>query len=259
MKMALKASSSRKWVALLTAGCLAGIGLQGCTTDSHDGAINPILTASSPSPIPVAPTLAPVQPGTTTPITSPNFGQVTPPPVSPDLPEQPQIEEFNADQEFASLSYKVDITGLKVRGVIESVTIQALNITCGTDVTSAIRPSAISQFQNLLIGRGNTFIDAAGFDFSFTFPTDPRFFSDLRILFKAIRGIPKVDADGEITIEDELTGDDVVIVLTITDSFGQVIRVDNSIFSEDEERTEIRGSVIPACGNLNNSETEESE
>ncbi|NJM00565.1 MAG: hypothetical protein HC924_18120 [Synechococcaceae cyanobacterium SM2_3_2] len=194
--------------------------------------------------------MAPVEPDTTTPITTPNFAQITPPPIRPDLPDQPQITGFNADQEFASLSYRIDITGLRVRGVIESVTIQALNITCGTDVTSAIRPSAIAQFQNLLIGRGNTFVDAPGFDFSFTFPTDPRFFDDLRILSKGIRAIPTADEEGEITLEDELTGDDVVIVLTVVDSFGQVVRVDNSIFSGDEERTEIRGSAVPACGNL---------
>ncbi|MGF1577199.1 MAG: hypothetical protein ACFCU9_14910, partial [Cyanophyceae cyanobacterium] len=139
--MALKASSSRKWVALLTAGCLAGIGLQGCTTDSHDGAINPILTASAPSPVPVGPTLAPVQPGTTTPITTPNFGQITPPPVGPSLPEAPSVAEvdgFLVDQPFASTRYDVEFVDLKVRGTIADVNIQALNITCGTDVTSAL-------------------------------------------------------------------------------------------------------------------------
>ena len=250
MKMALKASSSRKWVALLSAGCLAGIGLQGCTTDNHDGAINPLLIASSPTPVPVGPTLAPVQPNTTTPITTPNYAQITPPPFSPSLPDRPQIGEFNADQEFASLSYKIDLTGLRVRGVIESVTLQALNITCGTDVTGAIRPSAITQFQNLLIGRGNTFDDAGGFDFSYTFPTDPRFFDDLRILSKGIRAIPVVDEEGEITLEDELTGDDVVLVLVIEDSFGQVVRVDDSIFNEGDERFETRGGVFPECGNI---------
>ncbi|WP_244348828.1 hypothetical protein [Thermostichus vulcanus] len=172
------------------------------------------------------------------------------------MPDQPQFDPtnpnsgFNANQELASLSYKVDIVDLIVRGTIASVDIQVLNITCGTDVTDVILPTALEQFKNLLIGRGNTFADAGGFNFSFTFPTDPRFFNDLRILSKRIRGVRKLDAQGQVTIEDELTGDDIVIILTIRDTFGQVLRVDNSIFSGEESRTEIRGSQVPACGNL---------
>ncbi|WP_235278714.1 hypothetical protein [Synechococcus sp. Nb3U1] len=172
------------------------------------------------------------------------------------MPDQPQFDPtnlnsgFNANQELASLSYKVDIIDLIVRGVIASVDIQVLNITCGTDVTEVILPTALEQFQNLLIGRGNTFADAGGFSFSFTFPTDPRYFDDLRILSKGTRGVRKVDAQGQVTIEDELTGDDILIILTIRDTFGQVLRVDNSIFSGEESRTEIRGSQVPACGNL---------
>jgi hypothetical protein len=240
MKMALKASSSRKWVALLTAGCLAGIGLQGCTTDNHDGAINPLLIASSPSPVPVGPTLAPVQPGTTTPITTPNFGQITPPPVGPSLPEAPTVAEidgFLVDQPFASNRYDVKLIGLKVRGTIANVNVQAINITCGTDVTSVLIPDAVAQFKSSLIGRGNTVADAAGFDFSFLFPTDPAFFEDGRILNKGIREVVTgFDDEGEPETEDQLTGDDVVIIVTITDSYGQVLRLDDSVFNDGDER-----------------------
>ncbi|MCF2971534.1 hypothetical protein L1047_10040 [Synechococcus sp. Nb3U1] len=203
----------------------------------------------------VAPTIAPNNNPTTV-RPAPDFAPITPPPVQPNLPDQPQFDPtnlnsgFNANQELASLSYKVDIIDLIVRGVIASVDIQVLNITCGTDVTEVILPTALEQFQNLLIGRGNTFADAGGFSFSFTFPTDPRYFDDLRILSKGTRGVRKVDAQGQVTIEDELTGDDILIILTIRDTFGQVLRVDNSIFSGEESRTEIRGSQVPACGNL---------
>lgn len=253
MKMGLGASSARKWMTFVSASCVAGMFLYGCATDNDDVPFSPILTSEAPDQVAVAPTLAPVQPNTTTPITSPNFPQITPPPITPDLPDQPQIGTFSATQDFASLSYRVDITGIRARGVIQSVRLQALNITCGTDVTDAIRPSALAQFQNVLIGRGNTFTDALdpdGFDLSFTFPTDPRFFDDLRILFKAVRAIPVVDEEGEISLEDELTGDDVVLVLVIEDSFGQVVRVDDSIFNDGEERFETRGGAIPECGNI---------
>ncbi|MFS8866369.1 hypothetical protein NW857_12190 [Synechococcus sp. H55.9] len=203
----------------------------------------------------MAPTISP----NLTPITfrpGPDFAPITPPPIQPDLPDPPQFGSgggFDVDQPFASLSYKVNLTNLIVRGVIASVDIQVLNITCGTDVTGVIRPEALSQFRNLLIGRGNTFTDANGFNFSYTFPTDPRFFDDLRILSKAVRPVRRLDAQGQIQINDELTGDDIVFILTIRDAFGQVLRVDDSIFSREEERTEIRGSRlngVPACGNL---------
>lgn len=225
----------------------------GCSSETTGG-LPPLLTAdgATPPPVAVAPTISP----NLTPITfrpGPDFAPITPPPVQPDLPDPPQFGPgggFNADQEFASRSYKIDITGLIVRGTIASVDVQVLNITCGTDVTDVILPTALEQFKNLLIGRGNTFLDATGITFSFTFPTDPRYFNDLRILSKAIRGVRRVDAQGQVQITDELTGDDILIILTIRDSFGQVLRVDDSIFSGEESRTEIRGSAIPPCGNL---------
>lgn len=216
----------------------------GCSSETTSG-LPPLLTAdgSTPPPVAVAPTISP----NLTPITfrpGPDFAPITPPPVQPDLPDPPQFGPgggFNVDQPFASLSYRVDLTNLIVRGGIASVDIQVLNITCGTDVTGVIRPEAISQFRNLLVGRGNTFADANGFNFSYTFPTDPRFFDDLRIFSKGIRRIE----DREI-----LTGDDIVFVLTIRDAFGQVLRVDDSIFNPGETRSEVRGSAIPPCGNL---------
>ncbi len=224
------------WLALTT----------GCSSETTGG-LPPLLTAdgSTPPPVAVAPTLSP----NLTPITfrpGPDFAPITPPPVQPDLPDPPQFGPgggFDVDQPFASLSYKVNLTNLIVRGGIASVDVQVLNITCGTDVTSVIRPEALSQFRNLLIGRGNTFADANGFDFSYTFPTDPRFFDDLdlRIFSKAIRSI-----EGR----DILTGDDIVFVVTIRDSFGQVLRVDDSIFNQGETRNEVRGFAIPPCGNL---------
>lgn len=216
----------------------------GCSSETTSG-LPPLLTAdgSTPPPVAVAPTISP----NLTPITfrpGPDFAPITPPPVQPDLPDPPQFGPgggFNVDQPFASLSYRVDLTNLIVRGGIASVDIQVLNITCGTDVTGVIRPEAISQFRNLLVGRGNTFADANGFNFSYTFPTDPRFFDDLRIFSKGIRRIE----DREI-----LTGDDIVFVLTIRDAFGQVLRVDDSIFNPGGTRSEVRGSAIPPCGNL---------
>ncbi len=216
----------------------------GCSSETTGG-LPPLLAAdgSTPPPVAVAPTISP----NLTPITfrpGPDFAPITPPPVQPDLPDPPQFGPgggFDVDQPFASLSYKVDLTNLIVRGVIASVDIQVLNITCGTDVTGVIRPEALSQFRNLLIGRGNTFADANGFNFSYTFPTDPRFFDDLRIFSKGIRSI-----EGR----NILTGDDIVFVVTIRDSFGQVLRVDDSIFNENEERNEVRGFAIPPCGNL---------
>lgn len=216
----------------------------GCSSETTGG-LPPLLTAdgATPPPVAVAPTISP----NLTPITfrpGPDFAPITPPPVQPDLPDPPQFGPgggFDVDQPSASLSYRVDLTNLIVRGTIASVDIQVLNITCGTDVTSVIRPEALSQFRNLLIGRGNTFTDANGFNFSYTFPTDPRFFDDLRIFSKGIRNI-----DGE----EILTGDDIVFVLTIRDAFGQVLRVDDSIFNPGETRNEVRGFAIPPCGNL---------
>jgi hypothetical protein len=216
----------------------------GCSSETTIG-LPPLLTAdgSTPPPVAVAPTIAP----NLTPITfrpGPDFAPITPPPVQPDLPDPPQFGPgggFNVDQPFASLSYRVDLTNLIVRGGIASVDIQVLNITCGTDVTGVIRPEAISQFRNLLVGRGKTFADANGFNFSYTFPTDPRFFDDLRIFSKGIRRIEN---------REILTGDDIVFVLTIRDAFGQVLRVDDSIFNPGETRSEVRGSAIPPCGNL---------
>ncbi|MFS8778914.1 hypothetical protein [Synechococcus sp. W70.1] len=216
----------------------------GCSSEPTGG-LPPLLTAdgSTPPPVAVAPTISP----NLTPITfrpGPDFAPITPPPVQPDLPDPPQFGPgggFNVDQPFASLSYRVDLTNLIVRGGIASVDIQVLNITCGTDVTGVIRPEAISQFRNLLVGRGNTFADANGFNFSYTFPTDPRFFDDLRIFSKGIRRIEN---------REILTGDDIVFVLTIRDAFGQVLRVDDSIFNPGETRSEVRGSAIPPCSNL---------
>ncbi len=240
----------------LLASCASLVLVSGCSSETTSG-VPPLLSSSPATPpaVAIAPTLAPVGPPTTLrPV--PDFAPVTPPPVQPNLPDPPQFDPtndnsgFRVNQEFASLSYKVDIIDLIVRGVIADVDIQVLNITCGTDVTDVILPTALEQFKNLLTGRGNTFTDVGGFNFSFTFPTDPRFFRDLRILSKSIRGVRKVDAQGQVTIENELTGDDIVIILTIRDSFGQVLRVDDSIFSGEESRTEIRGSQVPACGNL---------
>jgi hypothetical protein len=216
----------------------------GCSSETTSG-LPPLLTAdgSTPPPVAVAPTISP----NLTPITfrpGPDFAPITPPPIQPDLPDPPQFGPgggFDVDQPSASLSYRVDLTNLIVRGTIASVDIQVLNITCGTDVTSVIRPEALSQFRNLLIGRGNTFTDANGFNFSYTFPTDPRFFDDLRIFSKGIRRIEN---------REILTGDDIVFVLTIRDAFGQVLRVDDSIFNPGETRSEVRGSAIPPCGNL---------
>lgn len=237
----------------LWATCASVALITGCSSETTSG-VPPLLASSgaTPPPVAVAPTIAP----NLTPITfrpGPDFAPITPPPVQPDLPDPPQFGPgggFNVDQPFASLSYRVDLTNLIVRGGIASVDIQVLNITCGTDVTDVILPTALEQFKNLLIGRGNTFLDATGITFSFTFPTDPRYFNDLRILSKAIRGVRRVDAQGQVRIENELTGDDILIILTIRDSFGQVLRVDDSIFSGEKSRTEIRGSQIPACGNL---------
>lgn len=209
----------------------------------------------TPEPVPVA-TLAPQVQPTISPREEPDFATVTPPPISVDLPDQPQVTEFNAVQDLL-LQYEVTFTGIQVRGVIQSVDIQLINTTCGTDVTGVLNPSAVAQFQSLLIGRGNSVQDIggtgedAGFDFEYIFPTDITFFEDGRILARAERDIltGAIGDDGQPEVDEGvLSGDDVVFFITITDSFGQVVLVSDSVFEEGDDVTFLGcgGILVPS-------------
>lgn len=209
-----------------------------------------ISSESTPEPVQIGPTLAPESPPTISPREEPDFAPVTPPPIVVDLPPQPQAE-LDARQDFASLQYELRLTDILVRGEIADVDVQAINITCGTDVTDVLNESAVQQFESFLIGRGNLLEESqganantpenengVGFDFEYIFPTDITFFEDGRILSKGERNVPTgFDDMGMIEFEeDELTGDDIVFYVTITDSFGQVLLLADSIFEPDEER-----------------------
>lgn len=240
MKTVASAMVSRSLIGILAIG--VGIAtVAGCSDDDRQSAVpllvsgNAQTSVSEPEPIGTAPTLAPVDPGTTTPREVPDFSQVTPPPLQPDLPDQP-TGSLNALQSFAFNQYEVVLSNLVVRGVIADVDIQVLNNTCGTDVTEVLNPTAVAQFESLLVGRGNTVVDATGFDFNFQFPTDPEFFADGRILSRGNRTLLTVDAEGEPSTEEFLTGDEIIVIVTITDTFGQVLRLNDGVFEEGDDR-----------------------
>ncbi len=255
-------SMQLKTLSRSTAGLLLSFGVLIAGCDDGDDVVLPTLstTTGSPPPVVVAPTLEPVEVPTPNSRPAPNFPEITPPPIVPDLPTEPTgILEFNQDASIA-LGYEVILQNLFVRGVIADVNVQVVNVTCQTDVTAVLAPDAVSQFKSLLIGRGNTDLDATiGIvnttttptpQFDFIFPTDVSFFNDGRILFKAFRTFTTLDSDpnDDPDFDAFLSGDDVVFYLTITDTFGQVLRLSDSVFGGpilDEDLDERR---ITGCG-----------
>ena len=178
----------------------------GCSSETTSG-LPPLLTAdgSTPPPVAVAPTISP----NLTPITfrpGPDFAPITPPPVQPDLPDPPSLLStggFNLS--VGSAFATITLRGLLAPGVIGSVEVQFFNISRGTDITSIFLPTAIEQFRNTLIGRGNSYDDRNGITLTngFTFPADPAAYT-----------------------ANVAAGERVLVILVIRDSFGQALRLE---------------------------------
>jgi hypothetical protein len=166
----------------------------------------------------VAPTIAP----NLTPITfrpGPDFAPITPPPVQPDLPDPPSLlptGEFNlllsapanpaVIPPVGSAFVTITLRGLLAPGVIRSVEVQFFNISRGTDITSIFLPTAIEQFRNTLIGRGNSYddrINGITLTNGFTFP------ADLAAYNTNVAALERV-----------------LVIVVIRDSFGQALRLE---------------------------------
>ena len=181
----------------------------GCSSETTSG-LPPLLTAdgSTPPPVAVAPTISP----NLTPITfrpGPDFAPITPPPVQPDLPDPPSLLStggFNLSS-VESAFVTITLRGLLAPGVIRSVEVQFFNISRGTDITSIFLPTAIEQFRNTLIGRGNSYGDRDGITLTdgFTFPADPAAYNT-----------------------NVAAGERVLVIVVIRDSFGQALRLEAS-------------------------------
>ena len=210
------------WGSLSLLATWASVALVTACSSETTGGLPPLLTAdgSTPPPVAVAPTISP----NLTPITfrpGPDFAPITPPPIQPDLPDPPSLRpapngEFdlllstpaNPVQIPPASSAFVTVTlrGLLVPGVIASVELQFFNISRGTDITSIFLPTAIEQFRNTLIGRGNSYADRTdGITLTngFTFPAD-------LVAYNA----------------NVAAGERVLVILVIRDSFGQALRLE---------------------------------
>ena len=191
----------------------------GCSSETTGG-LPPLLTAdgSTPPPVAVAPTIAP----NLTPITfrpGPDFAPITPPPVQPDLPDPPRLlptGEFNlllsappnpaVIPPVGSAFVTITLRGLLAPGVIRSVEVQFFNISRGTDITGIFLPTAIEQFRNTLIGRGNSYddrINGITLTNGFTFPADLAAYNT-----------------------NVAAGERVLVIVVIRDSFGQALRLE---------------------------------
>jgi hypothetical protein len=182
----------------------------GCSSETTSG-LPPLLTAdgSTPPPVAVAPTIAP----NLTPITfrpGPDFAPITPPPVQPDLPDPPSLRPAPDGEFNLSLSPPAFVTitlkGLLAPGVIRSVEVQFFNISRGTDITSIFLPTAIEQFRNTLIGRGNSYddrINGITLTNGFTFPANLAAYNT-----------------------NVAAGERVLVIVVIRDSFGQALRLE---------------------------------
>jgi hypothetical protein len=191
----------------------------GCSSETTSG-LPPLLTAdgSTPPPVAVAPTIAP----NLTPITfrpGPDFAPITPPPVQPDLPDPPSLlptGEFNLllsspanpvqINPVGSAFVTITLRGLLAPGVIRSVEVQFFNISRGTDITSIFLPTAIEQFRNTLIGRGNSYddrINGITLTNGFTFPANLAAYNT-----------------------NVAAGERVLVIVVIRDSFGQALRLE---------------------------------
>ncbi|MGY2794712.1 hypothetical protein ACVWVQ_001782 [Thermostichus sp. MS-CIW-36] len=185
----------------LWATCASVALITGCSSETTSG-VPPLLDSSgaTPPPVAVAPTIAP----NLTPITfrpGPDFAPITPPPVQPDLPDPPSLSgQFNLS--VGSAFVTITLAGLRAPGVIRSVEVQFFNISRGTDITSIFLPTAIEQFRNTLIGRGNSYDDRNGITLTggFTFPADPAAYT-----------------------ANVATGERVLVIVVIRDSFGQAL------------------------------------
>jgi hypothetical protein len=182
----------------------------GCSSETTGG-LPPLLTAdgSTPPPVAVAPTISP----NLTPITfrpGPDFAPITPPPVQPDLPDPPSLRPAPDGEFNLSLSPPAFVTitlkGLLAPGVIRSVEVQFFNISRGTDITSIFLPTAIEQFRNTLIGRGNSYddrINGITLTNGFTFPANLAAYNT-----------------------NVAAGERVLVIVVIRDSFGQALRLE---------------------------------
>ncbi|WP_143596982.1 MULTISPECIES: hypothetical protein [unclassified Synechococcus] len=193
----------------------------GCSSETTGG-LPPLLTAdgATPPPVAVAPTISP----NLTPITfrpGPDFAPITPPPIQPDLPDPPSLRPA-PDGEFNLLLFEppnlpnippvgsafvtITLKGLLAPGVIRSVEVQFFNISRGTDITGIFLPTAIEQFRNTLIGRGNSYddrINGITLTNGFTFPADPAAYNT-----------------------NVAARERVLVIVVIRDSFGQALRLE---------------------------------
>jgi hypothetical protein len=99
----------------------------------------------------------------------------------------------------------ITLKGLLAPGVIRSVEVQFFNISRGTDITGIFLPTAIEQFRNTLIGRGNSYDDRNGITLpnGFTFPADLAAYNT-----------------------NVAAGETVLVIVVIRDSFGQALRLE---------------------------------
>ena len=177
----------------LWATCASVALITGCSSETTSG-VPPLLASSgaTPPPVAVAPTIAPI----------------TPPPIQLDLPDPPSLlpdGEFNLSS-VESAFVTITLRGLLAPGVIRSVEVQFFNISRGTDITSIFLPTAIEQFRNTLIGRGNSYddrINGITLTNGFTFPAALAAYNT-----------------------NVAAGERVLVIVVIRDSFGQALRLE---------------------------------
>jgi hypothetical protein len=139
---------------------------------------------------------------------APTIAPITPPPIQLDLPDPPSLlpdGEFNLSS-VESAFVTITLRGLLAPGVIRSVEVQFFNISRGTDITSIFLPTAIEQFRNTLIGRGNSYddrINGITLTNGFTFPADLAAYNT-----------------------NVAAGERVLVIVVIRDSFGQALRLE---------------------------------
>lgn len=190
----------------LWATCASVALITGCSSETTSG-VPPLLASSgaTPPPVAVAPTIAP----NLTPITfrpGPDFAPITPPPVQPDLPDPPSLANPFQIGLVGSAFVTITLAGLRAPGVIRSVEVQFFNISRGTDITSIFLPTAIEQFRNTLIGRGNSYddrINGITLTNGFTFPASLAAYN-----------------------ANVAAGERVLVIVVIRDSFGQALRLE---------------------------------
>ena len=190
----------------LWATCASVALITGCSSETTSG-VPPLLASSgaTPPPVAVAPTIAP----NLTPITfrpGPDFAPITPPPIQPDLPDPPSLAGSFQIGLVRSAFVTITLTDLRAPGVIRSVEVQFFNISRGTDITGIFLPTAIEQFRNTLIGRGNSYddrINGITLTNGFTFPADLAAYNT-----------------------NVAAGERVLVIVVIRDSFGQALRLE---------------------------------